>query len=255
MAVSWRLALASLLLLGAASVGAPRAAHAQGRLACSADPANETEARALFRAGVAATNQERWADAISSLRRAYELSCHAPALFNLGYSLRALGRHREARDVLTQLLSDHSDLPDNIRQNAQQFLEQERGRVAVLELLELDGGVRPEITLDGRSIADDGRRPVRLETDAGTHALVLRLDEHQPFLWNGELVDGQVEQVVVRFTPIPTGSGGGGFEWGWIVFGVVAAGLIAGGIVTGIVLQDEAQLQPLSDRVVTIGGM
>lgn len=252
MAVSWRLALASLVLV--ACFGAPRSAQAQSRLACSNDPSNETEARALFRAGVAATNQERWADAISSLRRAYELSCHAPALFNLGYSLRALGRHREARDVLTQLLRDHPDVPDNIRQNAQQFLDQERGRVAVLELLEIDGGARPEIVLDGHSIADDGRRPVRLETDAGTHAVVLRLDEHQPFLWNGELADGQVEQVVVHFVPIPTGGGGDGFEWGWVVFGVVAAAVIAGGVVTGLLLQEDAQLRPLSDRVVTIGG-
>ncbi|MEZ4339269.1 MAG: tetratricopeptide repeat protein [Sandaracinaceae bacterium] len=252
MAVSWRLAIASLALI-VASLSASSRVEAQSRIACSRDPASETEARALFRAGVAATNQERWADAISSLRRAYELSCHAPALFNLGYSLRALGRHREARDVLTQLLSDHSDVPENIRQNAEQFLEQERGRVAVLELLEVGQGIRPEIVLDGRSITDDGGRPVRLETDAGTHALVLRLDDHQPFLWNGELADGQVEQVVVRFTPIPTG-GGDSFEWGWVVFGVVAAAVVAGGIVAGVLLQDEAQLRPLSSRMVTIGG-
>lgn len=244
---------AGLLLCLASLLVGPGSVAAQERLACSHDPENETEARALFQAGVAATNQERWADAISSLRRAYELSCHGPALFNLGYSLRALGRHREARDVLTQLLGDHADLPDNIRLNAQQFLDQERGRVAVLELLELDAGTRPEIVLDGRTVADPGTRPVRLETDAGTHALVLRIDAHQPFLWNGELADGQVERVVVEFVPIPTG-GGGGFEWGWVVFGVVAAAAVAGGIVAAVLLQEDAQLDPLSDRVIRLGG-
>lgn len=250
MAVPLRLLLACIVCFGLA-LGASRA-HAQARLACSNDAANETEARALFQAGVAATNQERWADAIASLRRAYELSCHAPALFNLGYSFRALGRHREARDVLIQLLSDHRDLPDNIRQNATEFLQQERGRVAVLELLELDPGQRPEVTFDGRAIADDGTRPMRLETDAGSHALALRIEDHQPFLWNGELADGQIERVTVQFIPIPTG-GGDGFEWGWVVFGIVAAAAIAGGVIAGVLLQDEAQLRPLSDRVVRLG--
>ena len=250
MAVPWRL-LASLLLLSSLAA-LPAQAQGGGRLACARDPSNEGEARALFVAGVAATNQERWADAISSLRRAYELSCHSSALYNLGYSLRALGRHREARDAFAQLLSDHADLPDEVRDNAVRYLDQERARVAVLELLDLDPDLRPRIVFDGREVADDGARPFRIETDAGTHALALRIDAHEPFLWNGELADGQNVPILVRFVPLPTT--GADFEWGWIVLGVVAAG--AGARPLGLRLALPAPPQPstLSGLHLRIGG-
>ncbi len=231
----------------------PSAALAQGRIECTRSSSAEAEAQALFRAGVAATNQERWSDAVGSLQRAYELSCHAPALFNLGASLRALGRHREARDALSQLLSDHPDLPSNVSSIARSFLAEERARVAMIELVDLSPDLRPDVSFDGRSITDDGSRPLRLETDAGTHSLQLRIDEHQPFLWNGELTDGQVERINVFFEPI-TVIAESGFEWGWIVLGVAAAAVVAGAIAAGVLLQDDAQLRPYSpDRFIQLG--
>ncbi|MBX3275216.1 MAG: hypothetical protein KF729_33430 [Sandaracinaceae bacterium] len=250
MAVRRRLVASLLFCL--CSVGLSARAQTDARLSCAREPSNEAEARALFVAGVAATNQERWADAIPSLRRAYELSCHSSALYNLGYSLRALGRHREARDAFAQLLSDHTDLPGELRDNAVRYLDQERARVAVLELLDIEPDLRPRIIFDGREVPDEGARPVRIETDAGTHALALRLDGHEPYLWNGELADGQNLPILVRFVPLATG--GGDFEWGWIVLGVVAAAVVAGAIGLGVALQDAAQLAPLSDRTVRIGG-
>ena len=244
-----RLLLACLLT----SLVLSSSALAQERIECTRSAGSRDEAQALFRAGVAATNQERWSDAIGSLRRAYELSCHPSALFNLGASLRALGRHREARDVLSQLLADHPDLAANVSSIARSFLAEERARVAVLELLDIAPDVRPEMSFDGRPIADDGSRPVRLETDAGTHSLQLRIPEHQPFLWNGELTDGQVERVAVLFEPIEVIEAEG-FEWGWVVLGVAAAAVVAGGITAAVLLQDDAQLRPYAPgRFIELG--
>jgi len=254
MAVPWRLAIACLLLLSAV----PERASAQASTIPCSPSADSTEARALFRAGVAASDQERWSDAVESLRRSFELSCEAPPLFNLGAALRALGRHREARDVFTQLLT--LDIPQGMRPPAEQFLREAAARVATLELLGVAPDVRPEIAFDGRPVPDDGRRPIRLETDAGSHSLVLRLDDYQPFLWNGELSDGQVERVVVELAPIPVreiSSSGGGLDDGVVAILVVGAILAVGAAVAipvGIILQDEAQLQPLApDRVITVG--
>lgn len=256
MAVPLRLAIACLLVVSALPAGV----SAQASTIPCTPSSDSTEARALFRAGVAASDQERWSDAVDSLRRSFELSCEAPPLFNLGAALRALGRHREARDAFQQLLT--LDLPEGMRPMAEQFLREAAARVAILELLEVAPDARPDISFDGRPVPDDGRRPIRLETDAGGHSLVLRLEDYQPFLWNGELTDGQVERVVVELEPIPvrevsSSDGGGGLDSGAVAAIVIGAILAVGAAVAipvGIVLQDEAQLQPLSPgSVITVG--
>jgi len=219
------------------------AAPAAAQQDCAPTDVDIQEAQALFVAGGAAIEAGRWADAIDNFSRAYQLTCAPSALYNYGVALRALGRHREARDAFDRLLTDHPDLGGETRSNAETYLREESARVAVLELVGVAPDARPELSLDGVGIADDGERPILLETDAGSHSLVARIPEHQPFVWEGRLEDGQRARIDVVFDAIPTGSGG--VDPLAVILPIVGALLIGGAIATIVVLQEEAQLEPL----------
>lgn len=241
-----------LLLLASAPLWLAGAAHAQDGCNRSPTEIEVDEARSLFIDGSRDVEGFRWADAIPKFERSYALSCAPSALYNLAMALRALGRHRDARDAFDRLLGAHPDLSGDLRANAETYRREEAARVAVLLLAGVDPNARPEIHFDGQDVLDDGSRPVRIETDAGEHSLVATLADHEPFLWEGRLGDGQTETVELRFTPIPRG---GGVDVLPILLGVGAALLVAAGVVVGVVLWEDAQVQPLNpDRLVTVDG-
>src|SRR5690606_32710275 len=124
-------------------------------------------------------------------------------------------------------------LSGELRQNADTYRREVANRVAILELAGIAPDLRPEITFDGAAVTDSGARPVVLETDAGRHSLVARIPDHQAFLWDGSLSDGQRETIEVAFLPLPEG---GGFDALPLILGIVAAGLVAGGIAIGYVV-------------------
>lgn len=220
---------------------------------CDPSEADIQEAQALFVAGGAAIDAGRWSDAIDNFSRAYTLTCAPSALYNYGVALRALGRHREARDAFDQLLTRHPNLGGETQSNAETYRREEAARVAVLELVGVSPEVHPELSLDGRSIGDPGDRPILLETDAGSHSLVARIPDFQPFVWEGELADGQRERIDVVFPEIPTVPEEGGVDAAAIIVPIILGLLAAGGVVAGVLLQEEAQLQPLfPDRTVTV---
>ncbi len=220
----------------------------------SAGASDVSRARALFIDGSRDVEGFRWADAIPKFEESYALSCAPSALYNLAMALRALGRHRDARDAFDRLLANHPDLAGDLRSNSEQYRREEAARVAVLLLAGLEPNMDPDISFDGQSVGDDGARPLRIETDAGAHTLVAQIPEHQPFLWEGRVGDGQTQTIELRFVPIPRG--GGGDEILAIILGVTAAAVIAGAIGLGVFLHDDAQVRPLnpSDRTVTVSG-
>lgn len=225
-------------------------AEAQG-CAGGSDPGSLQSARQLFIDGSADVEAGRWADAIESFERAYALSCAPSALYNLAMAQRALGRHRAARDSFDRLLRDHPNLTGELQTNTVNYRREEAARVAVLELAGFDADTRPEISFDGEPVADSGQRPLQIETDAGSHSLVLQIPDYRPFLWEGRLRDGQRETVNVSFQPLPIGEGG--FEVWPIIVGVGLALLAGAGIAVGIYLWDDAQLDPLQpDRQVNL---
>ncbi|HEY8428372.1 MAG TPA: tetratricopeptide repeat protein [Sandaracinaceae bacterium] len=208
-------------------------------------------ARSLFIEGSRDVESYRWADAIPKFEEAYALSCAPSALYNLAMALRALGRHREARDAFDRLLANHSDLGGELRTNAEQYRREEAARVAVLLLAGFGPDVRPDISFDGQGVTDDGTRPLRIETDAGAHTLVAQIPAHQPFLWEGRLGDGETRSVELTFEPLPAG----GFDALPLVLGITAAVLVGAGIGLGVFLWDDAQLRPLNpDRAVSVSG-
>lgn len=219
---------------------------------CTPSEQDLQEAQALFIAGSTAVDSGRWADAIDSFERAYALSCRVAALYNLAMALRALGRHREARDTFDRLVRVHPEIPDDLRETVANFRREEANRVAVLELAGIAPELDPEVSFDGQTVRHGGSRPILIETDAGSHSLVARIPEHQPFLWEGQLSDGQREIIDVVFQPIPTAEGG---IDPFVVIGPVLAAVAVGvAIGVGLYLQDEAQLRGHSPRMVTIEG-
>lgn len=205
------------------------------------------EARALFLAGSSAVEAGRWSDALSNFERSYALSGVAAALYNAATALRALGRHREARDAFVALFRNHPELDDETSASARTMLAEERSRVAVLSLTGL-----PEndviVRFDEAQTPDLGERPMTIETDAGEHNLRVERAQHEPFLWSGILTDGQREEVRVVLTPIDD-SGFFGSTVFWILTGVVVLGAGAG---VGYYLYDDAQLDPSSPNVINL---
>ena len=239
--------LTAAAIAAASAQAAPAAAQECTR---TDDPTQLQEAIALFRAGMLAVEQLRWADAAQSLERAYALACPPSALFNLGISLRALGRHREARDAFRRLLENHADAEPEMLSMARQRLREVSLRVAVLELVGIAPDVRPVMHFDGEQVVDEGERPMRIETDAGSHSFTARIPDHHPFEWNGRLEDGETETVRVEFLELPTG---GSVDLAPIIIPIVLGLAAAAGVGLGFWLQDQAQLRPLSpDRVVVL---
>ncbi|NOY94443.1 MAG: hypothetical protein GXP55_24975 [Deltaproteobacteria bacterium] len=218
--------------------------------------ANVTEARALFIAGQAAVDSERWADAVDSFRRAY-LLVHAPsALYNVAYALRALGRHRESRDAFEQLLTEHDNLSEQLLTDSRRYLEEERGRVAVLMLMGLDPDSTYTVRLDGTGRSDDGQRPLLVEADPGSHTLTVRAPGvDQPFVWEGEVTEGAHVRVPLHFEEPATGAEDGPEESHggvlrspifWTIVGVLVVG---GAVSAGVMLNRGDTVSPQSDRV------
>ncbi|WP_053238430.1 tetratricopeptide repeat protein [Sandaracinus amylolyticus] len=233
-------------LLFVVALLAPSLTRAQAARELS--PAEVEEARALFVAGSAAVESGRWADAVSSFERAYEITGAPSALYNLGLALRALGRHRDARDAFDRLLTAHTLDDAELRREVEQMRTEEAARVAVLELVGLDADARHAIRFDGRDVADDGARPLDVETDAGAHTLIAEREGFRPFVWEGELADGERRAVRALFEPVATASASDDTALHVVLVVSAIAAVAAGGAILGYVLYEDAQVRPLYDQ-------
>jgi hypothetical protein len=86
-----------------------------------ADPPNEariTEARALYEAGSELGQKARWAEALASFEKSFELRPHAATLYNVAQCFRAIGQYTRARAKFGEALrwsKDHGDeLPTSL---------------------------------------------------------------------------------------------------------------------------------------------
>ena len=219
--------------------------------AALADASEEdiAEARTLFVSGQRDVDAGRWADAVDNFERAYELSGVPTALYNLGFALRALGRHRDSRDAFDRLIREHPDFDAERLEQAEVYLDEAKSRVAVIEILALADALRYRISFDGQRVEDDGDRPISIDTDPGSHTLSVRHSDSAPFLWEGNVSEGELLSVTYEPTEDDDESGGGEEEgssvfespWFWVITGAI----VAAGAGVGLFLYwDSLELEP-----------
>ena len=201
-------------------------------------------AREAFVAGAAAAEEGRWADSLEEFQRAYLLSGVPTALYNAAMALRALGRHREARDAFQRILDEHPDSP--AVEQAGPKAEEEAARVAVLTLAGLDPSATYEVRVDGRAVEVAQGESVELETDPGHRGVAAEREGYEPWAWEGEVTDGERRTLEVEMQELEVETRSiAKSPWLWTIIGVVVVGA---GVGVGIYLQNRAQLDPMFEN-------
>lgn len=205
------------------------------------------EARELYRRGTEAVESHRPSEAVAAFERSYALSGASVALYSLAYTLQVLGRYREARDAFDQLLREHGELEPSIASDARRLRAEVAGRVAILSLAGLPEEGAPTVLLDGERVPDPGERPLSVETDPGLRALRVEAAGFEPFTWRGELAAGDRLALDVAMEPI-----GGSITDSSLFWIAIGATILTVGVITGVILYDNAQLQPRSAHHITL---
>jgi tetratricopeptide (TPR) repeat protein len=205
------------------------------------------DARELYQRGTEQVEAHEWTDALESFAQSYELSGASVALYSLAYTLRVLGRYREAREAFSQLLGDHDDLEPAIRRDASALQREVAARVAILRLAGLPFDQVPAVLLDGTPVDDDGARPLPIEADPGERALRVEAPGYEPFTWQGTVVPGEDRTIDVSLE-----EAGGGLTSSPVFLIAVGVGVVAAGIIVGVILYQGAQLDQRTDHGLTL---
>lgn len=230
------LAVLAALALAPRGLGSPTLAHADEPADADAE-----RARAIFQQGLDAAEEGRWADALPLFEESYAISAERAALYNLGATLRALGRHVEARDALRRLLADERPIDPTLRQQVEEMLADEEGRVATLEVTGGEGIEGLRLRLDARELAIPTRWPLELALDPGRHVLEALAPGRIEHRWEDRLGSGDRRTIALDLPLVPRGEEVWESPWFWVVAGVVVA---AGTAMAGILAHDAAQLRP-----------
>jgi hypothetical protein len=183
-------ALSTVLMLGLLAM-TPFAARAQ------------EDARALFQRGVALGDEGRWADALESFERSYELAPRASTQFNIASTLMRLGRAVRAREVIRTYLQR----PDVRRDDGRSRPARELAELAQGQITELTIHVSPDSTsleIDGRVSPERGT--VRqLSIDAGEHVFRFEAEGFESLRREARLSPGeQTVRVALTAAAPPT---------------------------------------------------
>ncbi len=192
-----------------------------------------------FVLGVTALEEERWADAERAFRRAYELNRSPVSLHNLGVALRALNRHRDARDAFCRVALDARVEQPEMREEAASFAREAANRLATVVVDHL----APEaatLTLDEAPVVI-GQLPFTLELDADVrHVLALESEGFLRQALDVELAPGGVRHLSIDLERLPDGEG----ALVPLVVGIVVGVLVIGAGVGAWVGYEESQLRP-----------
>jgi tetratricopeptide (TPR) repeat protein len=158
-------------------------------------PDATAQARALYVAGTTAAAEGRWVDAEASFSAAYEMSHNPAALYNRAVALRALGRHREARDAFAAILASDVSVDEATRRQAAAYRDEEAQRVGVLEV---SGAKACRLRVDGKEVARREGAVASIDADAGDHSIVASCPGASDVTWKGHVGIGQHVAVVLQ---------------------------------------------------------
>ena len=212
--------------------------------------ANRDAARDAFLRGQQAADSGRWSDALREFEQAYLMSGVPTALFNAGMALRALGRHKEARDTFDRLIESHPDSPAT--EQARPLRDEEAARVAVLELAGLDPTAEYELRLDGRRLEVPVAAVTEVEVDPGQHGVSAEREGYETFTWEGRLGDGARERIQIVMAELERAQESGeesSVLKSPILWVAVAVVVIGGAVGLGIWLAKDGGVEPAYDNV------
>jgi tetratricopeptide (TPR) repeat protein len=169
------------------------------------------DARDHFEAGVAASQQERFADAATEFERAYELEPAWQVLYNLGAVYAALGRPVEAVDAFERYL-DQADASVDAERRRQVHVEidKQRAKTGWLDLRVNETGA--EVRIDAQAVGVTPL-PAALLLAAGAHSIEVsregqRLEQREALVTAGRktVIDVNLVPIAERSIVAPVGT-------------------------------------------------
>ncbi len=191
--------------LRAQGLGAFAAVLLAGSLALAqgTSSADTRRARALFEEGVALSDEGKWSDALVAFQKADEIATSPNLRYNIGSTLRALGRYVEARKVLQKVLDDapRSRIPlkPSMKADVEKLLAEVSAKIVVITL-KVDPP-NADVQMDGNPVgALDGGR---LEVDPGKHVFVVSADGYETVTQTGSVAypGGDVVLTATKIIP------------------------------------------------------
>ncbi|HUQ06859.1 MAG TPA: PEGA domain-containing protein [Kofleriaceae bacterium] len=158
------------------------------------------EAKALLQSGNTFYDQGAYAQALDLFRAAYARYPSTKLLFNIGKTLEAMGRHREAAATFDAYLA-RPDVDPARRGEIVDLLRALEPRLGTLVFASLDDEAR--VTVDGETATPAGR-PVRVvRIDPGDHTVRVEKPGFLPFELTVSVGAGEAKNLDVRLSPEP----------------------------------------------------
>jgi len=215
------------------------------------------QARETFREGVAATEDERWQDAITAFRAVLAVRATAPVKYNLAFALAHTEAIAEAADLLEQVIAE-PELSAEIRDHAPELLAELEPRLGQVTIRLAGDEAGMTVLLDSREIGlEDVGRPLRVSP--GSHEIVLRHGASVITTRSVSVEAGAAEVVTLSAAAIPEVtlddemSDGSGDDlvsqwWFWTIIGAGIAA-VGAGIIIGVAVSSDGEVQPISGNL------
>lgn len=159
-------ALLAIVLVAESAIAAP----SKGEL---------KRAKALFDQGVALSDDGQWADALAAFEKSDKTVPSLSVRYNIGATLRALGRYVEAKKVLKAILKEGPEFDPPIKPaleaDVQKLLDEVKQKIVVVTINAQPAEGSIEIDGADAKLKSDGST----ELDPGKHVFVLTADGYE----------------------------------------------------------------------------
>ena len=251
-------AVAAALSLAPAGASAQKAAPGTG--AAKAPSGDVARARALFDKGISLSDEGKWTDALDAFKESDTLVPSAKVRFNMGASLRALGRYVEAKRLLSKLFAEEDGfkLKPDLRANAQKMLDEVDAKVVVAHVTVLPAAAKLEIDGDAGQLDATGAT----ELDPGKHVFVVSAEGYDTTTVTRTLASGKSDvaitappkKVIEKRVEVPAPPPTPVYKraWFWVGLSTLAAGGAAVGVFFVVRPDKKAPVPPTSTTDVVI---